>query len=680
MIDDLSNPFFSSFRTPHNTIPFDKIRNEHFEPAFLKGIQVQKAEVNFIVNNSDSPTFNNTIEAYERSGELLATVSSVFFNLLSAESNDEMMDISQRISPILSEHGNDISLNESLFSKIKEIFDKRFELNLTPEQIRLTEYIHTSFVDNGVNLSSNDKVKYRLLSTRLSQLTLDFGQNVLRETNKYQMLLSEVDLAGIPLDIKDAAKYLAKANGKEGWLFDLSAPSYIAFMKYSERRDLREKLYLAFSSRCSNGGDFDNQQNVIDIVNTRLEIANLLGYSDYASFSLKDQMAQDKTAVYELLNSLYKAFKNSALTDVQEVSFFASESDNFQGEIQPWDWSYYVEKLQNEKYFLNDEMVQPYFELKNVIKGIFDLAYDLYGLTFKLNTSIPVYHLEVNAYEVYDGNNLLAILYTDFHPRKGKRQGAWMTEFKGQYIRDGINHRPHVSLVMNFTRPTAEKPALLTFNEVETFLHEFGHGLHGMLANTNYETLSGTNVARDLVELPSQIMENWLTQSEYLDKFATHYLTGDKIPSDLITKIIDTSNFISGYLCFRQLSFGFLDMAWHTQQCLFKGSVKDFEKQEMAPTQLLSIVSEACMSTSFGHIFSGGYAAGYYSYKWSEVLDADAFSVFKDFGIFDKKIANSLRVNLLEKGNTDDPMNLYIKFRGEKPNIDALLKRSGIKL
>lgn len=679
MIDDLSNPFFSSFGTPHNTIPFDKIRNEHFEPAFLKGIQVQKAEVNFIVNNSDSPTFNNTIEAYERSGELLATVSSVFFNLLSAESDDEMMDISQRISPILSEHGNDISLNESLFSKIKEIFDKRFELNLTPEQIRLTEYIHTSFVDNGVNLSSSDKVKYRLLSTRLSQLTLDFGQNVLRETNKYQMLLSEVDLAGIPLDIKDAAKYLAKANGKEGWLFDLSAPSYIAFMKYSERRDLREKLYLAFSSRCSNGGDFDNQQNVIDIVNTRLEIANLLGYSDYASFSLKDQMAQDKTAVYELLNSLYKAFKNSALTDVQEVSFFASESDNFQGEIQPWDWSYYVEKLQNEKYFLNDEMVQPYFELKNVIKGIFDLAYDLYGLTFKLNTSIPVYHSEVNAYEVYDGNNLLAILYTDFHPRKGKRQGAWMTEFKGQYIRDGINHRPHVSLVMNFTRPTAEKPALLTFNEVETFLHEFGHGLHGMLANTNYETLSGTNVARDLVELPSQIMENWLTQSEYLDKFATHYLTGEKIPYDLIKKISDTSNFISGYLCFRQLSFGFLDMAWHTQQCLFKGNVKDFEKQEMASTQFLPIVSEACMSTSFGHIFSGGYAAGYYSYKWSEVLDADAFSVFKDFGIFDKKIANSFRVNLLEKGNTDDPMNLYIKFRGEKPNIDALLKRSGIK-
>lgn len=679
MIDDLSNPFFSSFGTPHNTMPFDKIRNEHFEPAFLKGIQVQKAEVNFIVNNSDSPTFNNTIEAYERSGELLATVSSVFFNLLSAESDDEMMDISQRISPILSEHGNDISLNESLFSKIKEIFNKRFELNLTPEQIRLTEYIHTSFVDNGVNLSSSDKVKYRLLSTRLSQLTLDFGQNVLRETNKYQMLLSEVDLAGIPLDIKDAAKYLAKANGKEGWLFDLSAPSYIAFMKYSERRDLREKLYLAFSSRCSNGGDFDNQQNVIDIVNTRLEIANLLGYSDYASFSLKDQMAQDKTAVYELLNSLYKAFKNSALTDVQEVSFFASESDNFQGEIQPWDWSYYVEKLQNEKYFLNDEMVQPYFELKNVIKGIFDLAYDLYGLTFKLNTSIPVYHSEVSAYEVYDGNNLLAILYTDFHPRKGKRQGAWMTEFKGQYIRDGINHRPHVSLVMNFTRPTTEKPALLTFNEVETFLHEFGHGLHGMLANTNYETLSGTNVARDLVELPSQIMENWLTQSEYLDKFATHYLTGEKIPYDLIKKISDTSNFISGYLCFRQLSFGFLDMAWHAQQCLFKGNVKDFEKQEMASTQLLPIVSEACMSTSFGHIFSGGYAAGYYSYKWSEVLDADAFSVFKDFGIFDKKIANSFRVNLLEKGNTDDPLNLYIKFRGEKPNIDALLKRSGIK-
>ena len=672
------NPFFEVYVTPHGTPPFDKIKNEHYEPAFKKGIEEHQLEVDLIINTDLEPTFQNTIEAYERSGQLLSKVSSVFFNLLSAESDDEMMDISQRVSPMLSEHSNNITLNEQLFDKVKIIHDKRLELELTSEQIRLTEHIYDSFRDNGVNLSPQDKDRYRELSMTLSQLTLDFGQNVLKESNKFQMLLEKSDLSGLPPAIKDAAHGLAKLNDMEGWLFDLSAPSYVAFMKYSDRRDLREKMYLAYASRCAVGGEFDNQENVRNIVNTRLCLANLLGYPDYASFSLKDQMAKNKDGVYELLDKLHDAYAVQANIDIDTVKNFASKLDNLENGIQAWDWSYYSEKLQNDKYDLDDEMVKPYFELNNVIKGVFDLATTLYGLTFNINTDIPVYHSEVQAFDVYDDDKFIAVLYTDFHPRKSKRQGAWMTEYKGQYTRDGINSRPHISLVMNFTRPTESEPALLTFDEVETFLHEFGHGLHGMLANTTYETLSGTNVSRDFVELPSQIMENWLTQKEYLDKFAVHYQTGEKIPSELVTKLINSSNFNAGYLCYRQLSFGFLDMDWHTQQCLFNGSVIDFEKSSMKSTQLLPTVFQTCMSASFGHVFSGGYAAGYYSYKWSEVLDADAFSIFKEVGVFDKSIALSFRKNILEKGNTEDPMVLFTKFRGHKPSVDSLLKRTGI--
>jgi peptidyl-dipeptidase Dcp len=530
-------------------------------------------------------------------------------------------------------------------------------------------------------LSPEDKKTYRILSSELSKLTLAFGQNALKEANRFEMLLTdESELSGLPTSAKDAAKAKAKQKGKDGWMFDLTAPSYIAFMKYADRRDLREKLYRAYNSKCVAGGEFDNQENVRKIANIRLQIANLLGYPDYATFSLRDKMAKNKENVFGLLDNLYDAFAEAAEKDVAEVKNFASKREKETIELQPWDWSYYSEKLQNAKFDLNDEMVRPYFELENVKKGVFGLATDLYGITFKKNSNIPVYHPEVEAFEVFDKNGqYIAVLYTDFHPREGKRQGAWMTEYKGQYIRDEEDSRPHVSIVMNFTRATEDTPALLSFDEVETFLHEFGHALHGMLTECTYETLSGTNVARDFVELPSQVMENWLTQKEYLDRFAVHYKTGEKIPAGMVRKLIDAANFNAGYLCYRQLSFGYLDMAWHTLQKPFEGDVKDFEKQAMAKTALLPVVKGANMSTSFSHIFSGGYAAGYYSYKWSEVLDADAFAVFKKAGIFDPATAESFRKNVLEKGNSEDPMELYVKFRGQEPTIDALLERSGIK-
>lgn len=678
---DSQNPFFAEYNTPHGTAPFDKIKNEHFEPAFEKGMEEQAAEIDAIVANPAAPTFANTVEMYEKSGELLSRVASVFFNLLSAESDDEKMEISQRMSPRLSEHGNNISLNEKLFARVKAVYDKRNESGLTPEQIRLTEKIYESFENKGVNLSPEDKEIYRKLSSDLSRATLEFGQNALRESNKFEMLLTdEADLAGLPQGIKDAAKAKAKQKQKEGWMFDLSAPSYLGFMKYADRRDLREKLYMASATKCVAGGEFDNRENIREIVNIRLRIANLLGYPDYATFSLRNKMAKNKEGVYNLLDNLFDAFGEQAKKDVNEVEAYAKKEQGNAYVLQPWDWAYYSEKLQTAKYDLNDEMVRPYFELENVKKGVFGLATDLYGVTFSKNTDIPLYHDEVEAFDVCDADGkFLSVLYTDFHPREGKRQGAWMTEYKEQYIRDGKDSRPHVSIVMNFTRPTETEPALLTFDEVETFLHEFGHALHGMLTDCTYETLAGTNVARDFVELPSQVMENWLTEKQYLDRFAVHYKTGEKIPAGLVQKLVDASNFNAGYMCYRQLSFGYLDMAWHTMQNPFDGDVKDFEKQAMAPTAMLPVVEGANMSASFGHIFSGGYAAGYYSYKWSEVLDADAFAAFKKNGIFDKETAEAFRKNILEKGNTEDPMSLYIKFRGKAPSIDALLERSGVK-
>jgi peptidyl-dipeptidase Dcp len=675
------NPFFSAYKTPYGTPPFDKIKNGHYEPAIEKGIAEHQAEINKIVKVRSVPDFENTILPLEESGKLLSRVTSVFFNLLGAESNDEMMEIAQRIQPKLSEHSNSITLNEGLFQKIKAVYDKRFESNLTPEQIRLVEKTYRGFEDSGATLTSADRNKYKELSTKLGRLTLTFGQNALKESNKFEMLLiDEADLAGLPQMVKDAAAAKAKGKGKEGYMFDLSAPSYIAFMKYSTRRDLRQKLYMAYTTKCVVGGEFDNQENVKEIVKTRLQIANLLGYPDYAAYALRDKMAKDKEHVYGLLNDLFEAYRQAAREDVKMVEGFAVGMEGKAIDLQPWDWAFYSEKLKDAKYSVSDELVRPYFELENVKKGVFGLATDLYGITFKKNPEIPVYHLEVEAFDVLDENgDFLAVLYTDFHPRDGKRQGAWMSEFKGQYIEKGKDSRPFVTVVMNFTRPTVTEPALLTFDEVETFLHEFGHALHGMLTKCTYETLSGTNVLHDFVELPSQIMENWLTEKEFLDKFAIHYKTGEKIPASLVKKLVDAANYNAGYMCYRQLSFGYLDMAWHTLQQPYTGDVIAFERKAMDKTALLPVVEGTNMSTSFGHIFSGGYAAGYYGYKWAEVLDADAFALFRQTGIFDKETARSFRKNILEKGNTEEPMSLYIKFRGQEPTVNALLERNGVK-
>lgn len=675
------NPFFSAYKTPYDTPPFNKIKNEHYEPAIEKGIAEHQAEINKIVMIRAVPTFENTIVPLEESGKLLSRVTSVFFNLLSSESNDEMMEIAQRIQPKLSEHSNSITLNEGLFQKVKAVYDKRLESNLTPEQIRLVEKTYRGFENSGATLVGKDRDTYKELSTKLSQLTLDFGQNALKESNKFEMLLTdEADLAGLPQMVKDAAAAKAKAKGKEGYIFDLSAPSYIAFMKYSTRRDLRQKLYMAYNTKCVAGGEFDNQENVKEIAKTRMQIANLLGYPDYATYTLRNKMAKDKEHVYGLLDDLFSAYAQAAREDVKMVEGFAVGMEGKAIDLQPWDWSFYSEKLKDAKYSVSDELVRPYFELENVKKGVFGLATDLYGITFKKNTKIQVYHPEVEAFDVLDENGkFLAVLYTDFHPREGKRQGAWMSEFKGQYVEKGKDSRPFVTIVMNFTRPTETEPALLTFDEVETFLHEFGHALHGMLTKCTYETLSGTNVLHDFVELPSQIMENWLTEKEYLDKFAVHYKTGEKIPADLVKKLVDAANYNAGYLCYRQLSFGYLDMAWHTLQQPYTGDVISFERKAMDKTALLPVVEGTNMSTSFSHIFAGGYAAGYYGYKCAEVLDADAFALFKQTGIFNKDTARSFRENILEKGNTEEPMTLYVKFRGQEPTVNALLERNGIK-
>ena len=677
------NPFFKPFDGPHGTAPFNIIKIEHFEPAFDEAIAESRAEIDNIANNPEQPSFANTIEAMEHSGEMMSRVSSVFFNLLSAESNDEMMEISQRLSPKLSEHSNYINLNEKLFERVKAVYDKRDESGLTNEQKRLVERYYERFENSGATLSPEGKEIYRTLSMELSKATLDFGQNVLRETNAYEMLITdEADLAGLPESVTAAAAAKAKSKDKEGWVFDLSAPSYIGFMQYSSIRDLREKLYMAYNTKNVMGGEFDNKGNVEKIVNVRLQIANLLGYDSYSDYVLKNRMAKSAEGVFGLLDRLAEAFAAVGQKEVADVKSFAEEMEGVPIDIQPWDWSYYSDKLKNSRFGVNDELIRPYFELENVKRGVFGLATELYGLQFVKNDDIQVYHPEVEAFDVLDENgDFLSVLYTDFHPRTGKRSGAWMSSFKGQYVKDGVDSRPHVTIVMNFTRPTETTPALLTFNEVETFLHEFGHALHGMLAKSTYESLSGTSVYRDFVEVPSHFMENWLTEKEYLDRFAFHYQTGEKMPDEILQNIIDASNFNVGYATLRQLSFGYLDMAWHSLTEAYDSevvSVRQFEQDAMERVKLLPVVEDACMSTSFSHIFSGGYAAGYYSYKWSEVMEADAFSLFKENGIFDKATANSFRRNILERGNTEEPEVLFERFRGREASIEALLKRSGV--
>lgn len=674
------NPLLETYQTPHQTIPFDKIKNEHYLPAFEEAMKIHNSEIDAIIENKNEPTFDNTIVALENSGSLLNRVASPFFNLMSSETSDELQDIAMKIQPMLTEHYNAITLNDKLFKRVKAVYDNKAQLKLTPEQSMLLKNTYDGFAENGANLSEKNKAKYRELSKELGMLTLQFGQNALKETNQWSMLITDKNtLNGLPEDVLDMLALNAKKAEKEGWLLNLKTTTYVPVMKYADNRDLRRELYMAYSTRCMKGGEYDNREVIRKIVNTRLAIANLLGYKSYADQALVHRMAENKDNVYKLLDQLLEAYKPSAEKEYADVQDYADKHGAY-FQIQPWDWSYYSEKLKAEKFDLTDEMIKPYLELENVKKGVFGLASKLYGIKFVKNTNIPVYNAEVDAYDVLDERGkFLAVLYTDFHPRDSKRAGAWMNDFKPQWMEGKTDSRPHITIVMNFTRPTENKPALLTFDELTTFLHEFGHSLHGMLTKCNYQSLSGTNVYRDFVELPSQLMENWASEKEFLDGFAVHYQTGEKIPAELIQKIKDAENFNIAYFCLRQLSFGYLDMAWHTLEVPYDGDVIAMEKSAMEKTQIMPVINDAAMETTFNHIFSGGYAAGYYSYKWAEVLDADAFSVFAKNGIFNKKTAASFRENVLMKGGTEDPMTLYKRFRGQEPTIDALLKRNGIQ-
>ena len=681
IMTNAENPFFNykNWDTPHGTYPFNEIKAEHYMPAFEEAMRQGLAEIDAIANNPKAPTFANTIEAYEKSGQMLNVVASCFYNLCSAETNDELQTIELELSPKMSEYSATILLNEKLFERIKAVYEQRDKLKLTKEQAKMLDDIYDGFANNGANLSDADKEKYKELTAKLSELTLTYGQNVLKATNAWTRLIKDENLlAGLSDDTKQMMRANAEKKGLEGWLLDLKPTTYLPVMKYCDNRDIRRELYMAYNTRCI-GGEFDNTQIIKEIVNTRLALAQLFGKACYADKSLHKTMAETKENVYKLLDQLRDAYMPVARAEYDELQQFA-DSLGFYATLQAWDWSYYSEKLKNEKYSLNDDELRPYFELENVKKGVFNLANRLYGVKFVKNQKIQVYNPEVDAYDVFDSKgNFVAVYYCDFHPREGKRGGAWMNDFKPQWREGKKDSRPHIVNVMNFTRATADKPALLTYDEVETFLHEFGHGLHGMLTRCQYASMSGTNVPRDFVELPSQFNENFLGEKEFLDTFAKHYLTGEAMPQELIDKIKAAQNYHAAYACARQLSFGYLDMTWHTLTTPFEGDVIDFGNAAMEQVKVLPVVPETQMETAFTHIFSGGYAAGYYSYKWSEVLDADAFSVFKKNGIFDKKTADSFRTNILERGGTEPAMDLYKRFRGQEPTIDALLERDGIK-
>ena len=687
-----TNPFFNykNWDTPHGTYPFEEIKTEHFMPAFEQAFAEGYAEIDSIVANPEAPTFENTIVALDEAGEMLNCVAGCFYNLTHSETNEQLQALEQELSPKMSEYSTSIILNEGLFARVKAVYEQRDQLTLTADQQELLQDTYDSFANNGANLDAEAKEKYRELTSRLSKLTLTYGQNVLKATNAWTKLITdEALLQGLSDDTKAMMKANAEKKGEQGWLLDLKPTTYRPVMEDLDNRELRQDLYTAYNTRCI-GGEFDNTQIIVDIVNTRLEIAQLFDKCNYAEKSLVKTCAENQENVYNLLNQLRDSYMPAAKNEVKELQDYAKEL-GFEGELQSWDFSYYSKKLKDAKYAISDDLLRPYFELETVKQGVFDLANRLYGLTFKLNKDIQVYNPEVSAYDVFDADgNFLAVYYTDFHPRDGKRGGAWMNDFQPQYVRNGVDHRPHIVNVMNFTRPTADKPALFTYDEVETFLHEFGHALHGMLSRCTYASQSGTNVPRDFVELPSQFNENFLGEKEFLDTFAKHYQTGEAMPQDLIDKIKAAQNYHAAYACVRQLSFGYLDMAWHTITKPFapKGDLQqaviDFGNEAMAQVQVLPDVAGTQMQTAFTHIFSGGYAAGYYSYKWSEVLDADAFSVFKaaqatNGSIFDKESADKFRMHVLEKGGTEHPMTLYRRFRGGEPSIDALLERDGIK-
>lgn len=674
------NPLEQPFdATVHQTVPFSKIDNSMWEPAIDRGIAVANAEIKAIVDNPESPTFDNTVKALENTGADLDRVLNVFFPLLSADSDDEMMEISMRASQKLSDYSTAITLNEGLWKRIKSVYDNRDKFDLDTEDKTLLQRTYDSFALSGANLVGDDRETFRRLNAELSELTTVFGQNVLRELNTYEIILDESDLSGLPASSVTAAAEAAKAKGHDGkYLFTLDQPVYMAFMKYSDRRDLREKMYRLYSSR-NTKGQYSNLDNIRRISELRLEIARLLGADTYARHSLQRTMAENPEAVYDLLGRLRDAYTPALKKEMAELSEFASSLEGKPVEIMPWDYSYYSNKLKAEKYSFDEEAMRPYFELNNVINGVFGLATRLYGLQFHENPAIEVYHPDVKAFEVSDENGrYIGVIYTDFFPRPSKRPGAWMTGFKDQYIdSDGKNSRPHVSIVMNFTKPTADTPSLLTPYEVETFLHEFGHALHGLLADTKYSSLSGTSVYRDFVELPSQFNENYLTEKEFLDGFARHYKTGEPIPQQYVDRLIAASRYGAAYACMRQLAFGYLDMAWHT----ITSPVTDpaaFEAEAIESVKIFEPVDGTMISPQFSHIFAGGYAAGYYSYKWAEVLDADAFAEFKRHGIFDRKTADSFKNNILTRGGTENPAELYRRFRGQDPTIDALLIRDGI--
>ena len=673
------NILLQKFDTRLDTAPFSKIKNEDYLPAFQEAILLAKTEIDEIVKNAKNPTFENTIETLSFSGDTLDRISSIFFNLNSAETSDEMQKIAQEVSPLLSEFGNDVRLNAALFAKVKTVYDQRASLNLNPEQTTLLDKQYKSFSRNGANLPEDKKNQLREIDKELSKLSLQFGENVLAETNAFELhLTDEKNLAGLPEGTIEAARSLAKAQEKEGWIFTLDHPSYIPFVTYADNRELRKKMAIAFGARCFQNNEFDNQEILLKIAQLRFERANLLGYKTHAHFVLEERMAESPEKVLSFSNDLLAKAKPAAQKEFDQLSAFAKDLDGIE-QLEKWDGAYYSEKLKQQLFNLDDEKLKPYFQLEKVLNGAFTIAGKLFGLTFTEIFDIDKYHEEVMTYEVTDKNNeLVAVFYADFFPRKGKRNGAWMTSFKSQYIKDGINERPHISNVCNFTKPTETKPSLLTFNEVTTLFHEFGHGLHGMLANTTYPNLSGTSVYWDFVELPSQIMENWCYEPEALALFAHHYETGEVIPQEYVQKIKESASFQEGLATMRQLSFGLLDMAWHGQDPTNITDIKTFETEQFASTQLYPEVAENAMSTAFSHIFQGGYSSGYYSYKWAEVLDADAFAYFLEEGIFNTDVAEKFKEHVLSKGGTEHPMILYKRFRGQEPKPDALLKRAGL--
>ena len=670
--------FLKKFETKHNSAPFNQIKLTDYKEAFEKTIELARNEIDSIVNNAEKPTFSNTIEALDFSGENLDRLSNIFFNLNSAETCDEMQKIAQEVSPLLTAFSNDIALNEELFKRVKTVYDRKDILSLTTEQATLLDKKFKGFSRNGALLNEEDKLKLREIDTELAKLKLTFGENVLAETNNYQLhITNEADLKGLPDGAKEMAASLAKSKNLEGWIFTLDFPSYLPFVTYVENRGLRKEITIAAGKKSFQDNEFDNKENVKRIVKLRHKRANLLGYESHSHFVLEERMAQNPNNVQSFLNDLLEKAKPAAEKEFAELTAFAKELDGID-QLEKWDGAYYSEKLKQKLFSLDDEVLKPYFKLENVLNGAFTIAEKLFGISFKEVFDIDKYHEDVQTFEVLDfEGQLVAVFYSDFFPRKGKRNGAWMTSYKPQYIKDGINERPHVSIVCNFTPPTATKPSLLTFNEVTTLFHEFGHALHGMLANTTYPSLSGTSVYWDFVELPSQVMENWCYEPEALALFAKHYETGEIIPQHYVEKIKESASFLEGIATLRQLSFGILDMTYHGKSQTI-ADVKAFEKQAMEGTSLYPDVAENCMSTSFSHIFQGGYSSGYYSYKWAEVLDADAFAYFQEKGIFNKEVATKFKDNVLSKGGTELPMELYKKFRGQEPKVEALLKRAGL--